>query len=64
MPTATYIAIAIAVFWAAFGNEPYVSPICAFIIGICNFVSFFSYETLKDRIKALENKINNKEELK
>ena len=64
MHTATYIAILIAVFWAAFGNTPYVSPICAIIIGICSFVSFFSYETLKDRIKALEDKLNNKENLK
>lgn len=64
MITATYIAILIAVFWAAFGNEPYVSPICSIIIAICSFVSYFSYDTLKDRIKALEDKLNNKEEIK
>lgn len=64
MHMATYIAIPIAVFWAVFGNTPYVSPICSIIIGICSFVSFFSYETLKDRIKALEDKLNDKENTK
>lgn len=64
MHTATYIAIPIAVFWAAFGNTPYVSPICAILIGICSLVSFISYETLKDRIKALEDKLNDKERIK
>ncbi len=64
MHVATYIAILIAVFWAAFSDTPYVSPICAVLISICSFASFFSYETLKDRIKALEDKLNNKEELK
>lgn len=64
MLTATYIAILIAVFWAAFGNEPYVSPICSIIITICSFVSYFSYNTLQDRIKSLEDKLNNKENTK
>lgn len=64
MHVATYIAIPIAVFWAAFGNTPYVSPICAVLISICSFASYFSYETLKDRITALEDKLNKKGENK
>lgn len=64
MHTATYIAMPITAFWAVFHDTPYVSPICAIIIGICSLVSFISYETLKDRIKALEDKLSNKEEIK
>ena len=60
MQIATYIAIPVAVFWAAFGDEPYVSPICTIIISICSLVSMFSYEALKDRIKALEDRANNR----
>ena len=64
MITATYIAMLTAGFWAAFGDEPYVSPVCAMIVSICNLVSLISYETLKDRIKTLEDKLNDKEEHK